>query len=169
MANPAEPDISFRECPGDFEKSAAIIREAFATVAEEFNITREKVPTNGAFIEAAELERLYEKGIRLFDVWEGGSLSGFVALEDAGGGVYYLEKLSVVPAKRHRGIGRRIMDFAADYVKKHSASRISIAVIDENTVLKRWYKEYGFTEVRTKKFDHLPFTVCFLELPIGLE
>lgn len=159
-------NISIVECKGDFEESARVIREAFATVAKEFNITKENAPSNGAFIKADALKSLAEKGVKLFDVWQGGERAGFFAVEDAGGGVFYIEKLAVLPGKRHNGIGRRMLDFAAQYIKNLSGEKISIAIVNENAVLKRWYEDYGFTEVRLKRIEHLPFTVCFMELPL---
>ena len=160
-------NILIKECTGDYEDSARVIRKAFLTVAEEFGISRQNAPSNGAFIEADALEKLKGKGVKLFDVWQGDKRIGFFALEDAGEGVYYLEKLSVIPEKRRGGIGRMIMDYAAEYVKRNGGNKISIAIVDENAVLKKWYSEYGFTEVRTEKFEHLPFTVCFMELPLS--
>jgi ribosomal protein S18 acetylase RimI-like enzyme len=159
-------DISFLKCKGDFEESARVIREAFATVAEEFHITKESAPSNGAFMKAEALKTLAEKGVKLFDVWQDGERAGFFALEDAGGGIFYIEKLSVLPGKRHNGIGKRILDFAVEYIKAHSGEKISIAIVNENTVLKRWYENYGFAETRLKVFEHLPFTVCFMELSL---
>jgi len=159
-------NISIVECKGDFEESARVIREAFATVAKEFNITKENAPSNGAFIKADALKSLAEKGVKLFDVWQGGERAGFFAIEDAGGGVFYIEKLAVLPGKRHNGIGRRMLDFAAQYIKNLSGEKISMAIVNENAVLKRWYEDYGFTEVRLKRIEHLPFTVCFMELPL---
>ncbi len=159
-------NISIKECSEDYGPSARVIREAFSTVAEEFNITEENAPTNGAFIEASKLVELADKGLKLFDVFQDGVRVGFFALEDAGGGVYYLEKLSVIPAKRHNGIGKMILDYSKEYVRQHSGDKISIAIVNENVVLKRWYVDYGFAEVRLKKIDPLPFTVCFMELPL---
>jgi ribosomal protein S18 acetylase RimI-like enzyme len=158
--------VSFKEFSGDFEESARVIREAFLTVAEEFNITKENAPSNGAFIKADALKTLTEKGVKLFDVWQDDERVGFFAIEDAGGGVYYIEKLSVLPRMRHCGIGKSILDFCSDYIRRNGGEKISIAIVDENTVLKRWYKDYGFKEIRIKKLEHLPFTVCFMELAL---
>jgi ribosomal protein S18 acetylase RimI-like enzyme len=158
--------LSFVECTDDFEESARVVRGAFLTVAEEFHITKENAPSNGAFLKADALKALNEKGVKLFDVWQDGERAGFFALEDAGGGVFYIEKLSVLPCKRHNGIGKSILDFCVEYARRHACQKISIAIVDENTVLKRWYERYGFAEVRLKVFEHLPFTVCFMELPL---
>lgn len=130
-------NISFVEC-SDYEQSAGVIREAFQTVADEFHITKENAPSNGAFIQADALKALGGKGL----------------------------KLSVLPGKRHHGIGGRVLGFAEEYIKSRSGAKISIAIVNENTVLKRWYESYGFKEVRLKVFEHLPFTVCFMELPL---
>lgn len=158
--------LSFTECTDGFNESARVVREAFLTVAEEFNITKENAPSNGAFIKTDALRSLCEKGLKLFDVWQDGERVGFFALEDAGEGVFYIEKLSVLPGRRHNGIGRSILDFSVGYAKRHSCRKISIAIVNEHSVLKRWYENYGFNEVRLKKFEHLPFTVCFMELPL---
>ncbi len=150
----------------DYEASTAVIRESFMTVAEEFGLTKQNAASNGAFLEADKLKELGDKGTALFDVFRGDKLIGFFALEDAGSGVYYLEKLAVLPQMRHLGIGRRILDFTAEYVRSHSGKTISIAIIDENSVLKRWYEHYGFTETQVKTYPHLPFTVCFMSLAV---
>lgn len=46
------------------------------------------------------------------------------------------------------------------------AKKLGIAIIEENTVLKDWYILNGFTPTGSKKFEHLPFTVGFLEINI---
>jgi hypothetical protein len=36
-------------------------------------------------------------------------------------------------------------------------------MMDEHSVLKRWYLGLGFRETELTKFAHLPFVVCFME------
>jgi len=83
--------------------------------------------------------------------------------------VFIMEKLAVIPGCRHKGYGRRLMDFAADYIGAKGGNKISIGVINENQVLKKWYIDYGFKEIGIKKFSHLPFEVCFMEKEIPVE
>jgi ribosomal protein S18 acetylase RimI-like enzyme len=78
-------------------------------------------------------------------------------------GIYYLEKLSVLPGRRHEGLGRALLDFALAIVKDMGGDRVSIGMMEENRVLKKWYEENGFRETAVRKFDHLPFAVCFME------
>lgn len=63
------------------------------------------------------------------------------------------------------GLGKKLVAYAADYAKDHlGAQKIQIGIVEENTVLKAWYQSQGFTHTGTKTFDHLPFTVGFMEL-----
>ena len=56
--------------------------------------------------------------------------------------------------------------FVFEYVKNRGAKVLSLGMIDEHTILKEWYKELGFREMSVKKFEHLPFTVCFMDYNI---
>jgi ribosomal protein S18 acetylase RimI-like enzyme len=142
---------------------ARIVRESFFTVAGELGLTPENAPTNPAFITAEKLNEAYARGVIMFGMFRGEEQVGFFALEAAGEGVYYLERLAVLPGYRHRGWGTRLIDYAFDYVRKAGGVRISIAVVHENAILKQWYYAYGFRESGRKTFPHLPFTVCFME------
>ena len=160
-------DYTIREVePIEFLESARIIREAFLTVAAEFNFTKENNPTNGAFIHEDRLLEEYNKGIQMFGLFEDSKQAGFMAIEKKDTETYYLEKLAVTPAFRHRGYGSSLMDYARDFVSRAGGHRISIAIINENARLKRWYEQYGFVQTGLKQFDHLSFTVCFMEIKI---
>lgn len=158
------PEI--REVTNDIEleESCRVIREAFATVAAEFGLTVQNTPTNPAFIGPDNLIAMQAKGVRLFGMYEGGDQIGFAAIERVDDDRYYLEKLAVLPKYRHRGYGKGLIDFTVEYVKSRAGKKIGIGLIDENRVLRDWYYRYGFVETGTKHFQHLPFTVCFMEL-----
>lgn len=49
--------------------SMNIIRKSFATVAEDFRLTRENAPSNPAFIEIRHLQKMMEKEILMFGVF----------------------------------------------------------------------------------------------------
>ena len=151
----------------DIPASADIIRRSFLTVAGEFGLTRENAPTNGAFIEDEKLLGDFRKGIKMFGLFEGGEQAGFAALERKDAKTFYLEKLAVLPERRHNGYGGKLIEFAKDYVGKAGGEEISIGIIYENKLLLEWYKAYGFEETGTKVFAHLPFTVCFMAWRIG--
>jgi len=47
--------------------------------------------------------------------------------------------------------------------KQLSGIKINIGIIEDNTVLKNWYAANGFIRIGTKKFDHMPITVGYME------
>jgi ribosomal protein S18 acetylase RimI-like enzyme len=88
---------------------------------------------------------------------------GCVALEKAKDHIFYMERLAVVPEHRHKGYGKELTDFVFKYTGSQGGKKVSIGIINENIELKDWYTKYGFTETSIRKYDHLPFTVCFME------
>lgn len=148
----------------ELAKSVRVIREAFDTVAKELNLTETNCPTNPAFTNIGNLKAMKEKGIKLFGLYNNDDIQvGFVAVERAGESLFYMERLAVLPEFRHGGLGKQLMDFVFDYVKKGKGAKVSIGIINENAILKKWYQDYGFKETALKKFSHLPFTVCMME------
>jgi len=147
----------------DLEESVRIVREAFLTVARDFDLTEENSSTNPAFMTFERLRKSKDKGVKFFGLFENDMQIGFVAIEKANSVLFYLEHLAVLPAYRHRGHGRRILDFVFDYVGKNGGAKVSIGIIEKNTILRDWYRSYGFADTSTRRFKHLPFTVLFME------
>lgn len=145
---------------------ADVIRRGFQTVAKDFGLTAKNVPTNGAFIKTERLAADKEKGNQMFVLTENDIIVGFMQLEKADEDKYYLQKISVIPECRHRGYGKELLQFANEKVRALGGKKIEIAIIEENEQLKMWYVQNGFTHTGIKIFDHLPFTVGFLELYI---
>jgi ribosomal protein S18 acetylase RimI-like enzyme len=160
--------FSINEIAGNvgINDSALVIRNSFRTVAKEFNLTRTNCPTHPSFVTIRQLTELKKKGLNFFGGFLGKTQVGFVALEKVDEALYYMEKLAVLPDYRHQGYGRKLVEFAVDCVGSHNGKKISIGTIDEHTILKDWYTKLGFKEVSTRKFNHLPFTVCYMEIDI---
>lgn len=155
--------IAIKKINNEFEECAKVIRDSFITVADEFNITRENAPTNPAFAEADTLIKMKEKGIEMYGAYEDDKCVGFVAIQKAREGCFYMERLAVLPEYRHNGYGKDLIDFVFDYVKNHSGKKISIGIINKNRILKDWYIKNGFDETGKRVFKHLPFEVCFMD------
>ena len=144
-----------------------VIQESFLTVANDFNLTEANAPTNPAFLTISRLEESVEQELDFFLFEADGRIAGCIGIQPGKEkGEYYIERLAVLPEYRHRGIGGELLEFAVETLKKKGCSRIGIAIIEENTVLKEWYKRAGFIEAGIRKFEHLPFTVCFLGINI---
>lgn len=150
----------------DLDKCARVIRESFSTVADDFGLTEQNCSTNGAFIKSDKLKTSLDNGCLMYGLYSGEVLSGFVLLEKKDDSSYILEKLAVLPSCRHRGFGRELISFCRDTVKELGGSKILISIIEENVRLRKWYEDCGFIHTGTKKFDHLPFTVGFMETSI---
>ena len=150
--------------PVDLEISTKIIRDAFITVADEFNLNTDNCPTNPAFIEPVILESLLTDFRELYLLCYGKTPVGFVGIEQSPSEerIFFIEKVAVIPEFRHRGLGREIMKFAQNRILEMGGRQASIAIIHENLRLRAWYKTMGFEETGVKKFNHLPFEVCFM-------
>jgi AhpD family alkylhydroperoxidase len=159
-----------RALDGDADHAAAlaVIVGAFSTVARDFGLTQESCPAHAAFFTMAGLRQMLAKGAVFLGALVGGELAGCVAVEPSPHreGVFYLEKLAVLPAHRHRSIGVRLTQEVFTYCRAHGGRLVSLALLDTHEVLKQWYAEQGFTWVRAESFPHLPFRVCFMEKPI---
>ena len=162
MNDPVIQKVRYEE----LDTCAALIRESFAAVAEQFHLTPQNCPTNGAFLERAWLETEWRKGVLMYGLYRDGILAGFMQLEQKGHDVCELKKLAVRPEYRHLGYGVMLLSFARKSAAELSVKKITIGMIEENVVLKNWYLANGFVHTGTKRFERLPFTVGFMEQSI---
>lgn len=143
-----------------------IIQRSFITVANDFNLTKDNCPSHTAFMPLEKLRMQYEEGRAMFFYEKDGEKVGYFSLKKSGNNAE-LDNLAVLPSHRHLGIGREIIEFAKKYAGgRLLANKITIGIIEENAVLKKWYESLGFVHTGTQKFPHLPFTVGFMEINI---
>ena len=153
--------------PDEFASAAEVIRASFMTVAKDLGFTEQSFPGFTAFSTTAErLRTQYGEGRAMYGLYEEDRLIGFVALSLHSEGIYELNNLAVLPEYRHKGYGKQLLDFCKVNVKKSCGSKIIIGIVEENTVLKNWYSANGFTHTGTKKFNHMPITVGFMECEV---
>ena len=143
------------------DESVRVIRESFAALEQEFDITQENCPTHPSFMTRERLDEMIERGMELYGLFVDSRLAGTVSIEPYKE-KYYLGKLSVLPDYRHRGFGEMLVGFIIE-TKSRKIDRLGLGMMDNHTILKDWYKGLGFVEVGTKDFSHLPFIVCFME------
>lgn len=141
---------------------ADIVSEANKDVAELFKINRENSPKHPSFCTDDWVLADFERGEEYFLFQEDGIAKGCVAFEQADSDTAYLNRLSVLPDHRHNGIGKSLVRYVLDYAKSQNIRTVSIGIIAEHEVLKKWYLELGFIAGDTKKFDHLPFNVTYM-------
>lgn len=143
-----------------------IIRSSFITVAEEFGLTENSCPSYIAFMTFDKLEKQYDADRPMFLFYQDEIPVGYFSLAKCSDEEYELNNLAVLPKHRHLGIGKAMVNYAVTTVKNYGGNKISIGIIEENTKLKNWYLKLGFKHISTRKFEHLPFTVGFMELNI---
>lgn len=117
-------------------------------------------------MKAARLRADYEKGNLMYVLQYEDEIIGFMQLERKDTDRLELEKLTVLLPYRHYGYGTELLQYAVNIAKNLSMSRITIGIIEENTILKNWYLKNGFSHNGTRIFEHLPFTVGFMSLVV---
>lgn len=147
----------------DLPECLEVIHRSFATVADEFGLTRENCPRHTSFIPLSYLETQMKWGWLIFGLYSDERIIGYMSLSKEDDEAYELHNLAILPEFRHSGFGKQLLDYAKETVKCLGGSKIKIGIIEESTVLKDWYIANGFEHTGTKKFDHLPFTSGYLE------
>ncbi len=146
----------------------ALIRKSFLTVADELGFTSENAPRFTAF--AISDERLTwqvdEEHRPMFVFEEGGVLCGYYSLGILDQETIELSNLAVLPECRHQGIGKALFTHAVETAKEMGYKVMNIGIVEENTILRKWYEENGAVHTGTKKFDFFPFTCGYLKIDL---
>ena len=147
----------------ELERCITVIQKSFSDTAKEFNLTKENCPTHTSFITMRNLQYHWDSGYLMYGYYLSNNLVGYVSLENKGNSIFELRNLAVLPDYRRNGYGKHILNFCKTKVKELNGTKITIGIIEENTVLKNWYIANGFVHIGTKHFEHLPFTVGYME------
>ena len=145
-----------------------VIRRSHQTVADEFGFTRENAPRYVAFAtdENRLLWQLEAQHRLMFLDEEEGVIRGYYSLLLKDGGECELGSLSVLPEHRHRGIGTALLKHAVDTARKQGCSVLRLSIVEENTVLRKWYERNGAVHTGTEKFDFFPFTAGYMKITL---
>ena len=103
----------------------------------------------------------------MYGLYENEQLVGYVSISKEADGVYEMHNLAVLLEYRHKGYGKKLLDFCMAKISELDGDKVTISITEENTVLKNWYAVYGFVHTGTKKFEHLPFTSGYMELEVS--
>jgi len=147
----------------DLPACVQVIRQSFATVAEEFGFTPENAPRFTAF--AATEDRLgwqFAHGRPMVALWKENRMAGYYSLE-VKETTCELNNLCVLPDYRHGGIGKVLLQNAFVRAKAAGCHTMHIGIVAENLRLRKWYEENGFVYKREEKFDFFPFTCGYME------
>lgn len=160
-----QPDIIRNMSMEEIPDCVKVIRAAFKTVADKFGFTEANAPRFTAF--ATDENRIrYQFCVErrpMYVYLHQGNIVGFYSLAILENGEVELNNLAVLPEARHKGIGGRMLEDCFAKVSELGASKLKIGIVEENTVLRKWYESFGFRHVGTQKFDFFPFTCGYME------
>lgn len=74
--------------------------------------------------------------------------------------------ICVLPLYRHKQIGARLLEDAYRKAKELGCKKMSIGIVEENTILRKWYEDNGFVHIGAKKFDFFPFTCGYMKMDL---
>lgn len=151
----------------EIENYTNIIKRSFETVADDLEMTRDTFPASGAFIEKNDIRKLLNKGGTLFGLYKINATSqvliACIALIKKTTSKYKIMKLAVLPEERNFGYGGLLMAFAEAYITHNCGQVISLGMVSENQVLKKWYQTKGFIITKVSPYKHTTYSICFME------
>jgi N-acetylglutamate synthase-like GNAT family acetyltransferase len=141
---------------------ASLIRQSFAGVAQRFGLTPENAPSHPSNCAPEWIQAAFAKGVSYYVIRNDEGPAGCVALEQAGPGVCYMERLAVLPPYQRHGLGKALVDHVVMKTRELGARRVEIGIISDDVELRRWYEKMGFSATSTARFEHLLFEVTFM-------
>lgn len=141
---------------------AEIVSNSNKDVASQFGLTIDNAPKHPSFYTEDWVMSDFTRGEEYFLYEEQKQVKGCVAFEQPDPDTAYLNRLSVLPDYRHRGIGAVLVRYILEYSAQKGARTVSIGIIAEHGVLNKWYADLGFTNGEVREFDHLPFNVRYM-------
>ena len=152
----------------DLPECVQVIRRSHQTVADEFGFTEENVPRYVAF--ATDENRLIwhmdQEHRLMFVDEENGVIRGYYSLLLKQEGECELSNLSVLPEYRHHGIGAGLFRHAICTAREHHCSVMCWSIVEENTILRKWYEKNGAVHTGTEKYDFFPFTCGYMRIQL---
>lgn len=146
----------------DAEQIAATVSGANKDIAKLFGINKENNPKHPSFCAKTWVLSDLDRGVEYFFHKNKNIITGCVAFEQPDPDTAYLNRLSVLPQFRHKGIGAALVNHIIEYSKSKNIHIVSIGIIAGHEVLKAWYLELAFIEKETHRFKHLPFDVTYM-------
>ena len=149
----------------DIGECVNVIKESFLTVADELGYTAENAPRFTAFATTEDrlVHQLKNEHRPMYAYYDDNKIIGYYSLALQDNNECEINNLCVLPQYRHKHIGAMLLENAYIKAKKMGCKKMSIGIVEENKVLRKWYENNGFIHIGTKKFDFFPFTCGYME------
>ncbi len=142
---------------------APLMRAAFRDVAEHYGLTPDNCPNYPSNCTREWILGDRERGAAYSLLEATERPLGCAALEGAGKGRCYLERLAVLPSERRQGYGQALDRQVLNEALSRGFSTVQIGIMDADAGLKIWYERLGFLQIGTRSLAHLPFVVAFIQ------
>lgn len=148
----------------DIAECVRVIKDSFATVANEFGFTVENAPRFTAFATTEDRLKWHLLGEHrpMYAFYDKEVIVGYYSLLLQDNKECELNNLCVIPTYRHQGIGEEILKHAFNIAQALNCNKINIGIVEENKVLRKWYESFDFVHIGTQKFDFFPFTCGYM-------
>jgi N-acetylglutamate synthase-like GNAT family acetyltransferase len=154
----------------DYNALVNLVRVANGEVALQLGLTEENASGHTSFFTKQRLIKDINKGNEFFvlehTVESTNELVGCVSMRKADKQVWYMNRLSTLPAYQNNGIGTALVQHCIKLVKQNEGVLLRIGIIEEHESLKQWYVKLGFELGAVKQFNHLPFNVRYMSFHI---
>ncbi|NLL73664.1 MAG: GNAT family N-acetyltransferase [Clostridiales bacterium] len=140
-----------------------VIRKSFSTEVEKLGLNEQNCPDHIGFAKMEKLEYHLNCGVHMYGLYDNKQLIGHISLSEKENGVFDLYNLSILPEHRNNGYGTFMLNFAKVKVREMGGKKITVAIIEKNTILRDWYRVNGFVQRGTKRYEHLPYPVRYME------
>jgi GNAT superfamily N-acetyltransferase len=147
----------------DVEVLSNLISRSFRNVAERFGLTPANCPRHPSNCTPAWIAYDLAAGKQYLLLEIAQAPAGCVAIKRSDARTGKIERLAVLPEHRLAGCGRLLLDRALQTLRDMGLARAELAIIADHTDLRDWYVRRGFLPTGTKRFDHLPFAVSFMQ------
>jgi len=142
---------------------ADILNKAFMTVAKQFGFTKENASIFPAFITPGIIENQLCNGLKMYGYKDKEKIVGCAGYSCYKDQLYFIQRLATLPEYRHLGIGKKLMGFIETKIKDIGGKIAEVHVVDKNIVLREWYKQLGYVEVRIDELKTIAFNSCAMQ------
>lgn len=139
--------------PADLERLKEITAICFESVSIDRNIEQMFGVMGGRDWRFRKLRHIDadvegENGRGVFVCEDGGEIAGYITTRiDAASRIGHIPNTAVHPAHQGRGIGRRLMEHAIEFLRGEGMEAVRIETLEQNPVGARFYPDVGFQEV----------------------
>jgi ribosomal protein S18 acetylase RimI-like enzyme len=142
-----------------------VIHKGYKTVADKFGLNDDNCPdSGGATLKYEKLLASYNKGKKMFAYFLDEKVVGFMEFHIVDNDTVKIGDIVVLPEYRNKGIGTELLNYSKKFCKNNGFTKLTLGMIDDNIMLKKWYIKNGFCESHTMKYPKAPFTTEYMEM-----